>query len=792
MSEAIQLFDLGYTQLVSVAPPGVPITERSGLDPADLGKRPAKRGHRGWYGYSWHKHEPNRAEVEAYAHWGANIGLRGDRFPALDIDASDPELVTEIRTLALKHLGKAPVRVGSPPKELLVYGLDGEPFGRLAVEIPHEGGKHLVEFLGSGRQYLVYGTHPSGRAYKWLGSPLWGVAPSKLARVSCETVTAFMEMLASKYDGKLVGKAGLSTVVVPQEDLLAPSIESLAELVEQLPNDYDDRDDYITFGCAVKAAAGEDEEDGYGIFCEWAARWEGVNDPETVRSDWRRMHSPFRVGWGWLVDQAGDSFNAAEHIFQPDPDYEPPAAKPEMFDDEAVVFGDDWLAEHIVPQLNAKLRYDYPNDRWHVWDGSRWASAMMGEQEREVLVALRRLAAHLRSKAQIYPDGAEKKRLLGTISKLGNAGTLSNVTRMLTSNPRIVVGTDAFDTNLWELNTPGGTVDLTTGELRQHNPKAMHSKSAAVTPRPGAHPLWSKFLDEVTDSDRDLQRYMQKLAGYALTGDTREQTLNFVWGQGGNGKGTFLRAVEGIMAEYAATAPMETFVSSKGDKHPTDLAGLMGARLVTASETQQGRSWDEQRVKALTGGDKIRARFMRQDFVEFQPRFKLLIIGNHEPQIDNVDEAMRRRIHIIPFNFKPPVPDRQLDDKLREEWAEILQWMIDGCMLWQQEGLEPPECVLTRTAEYFDEEDRPGQWLDDSTKPGGHMTSSDAYRSWQLWCSQQGEYAGTQRDFTKALRPIVAGRGGRYTKVGPRDSRLRGWAGFRLIENPNDIRGEIT
>jgi putative DNA primase/helicase len=238
---------------------------------------------------------------------------------------------------------------------------------------------------------------------------------------------------------------------------------------------------------------------------------------------------------------------------------------------------------------------------------------------------------------------------------------------------------------------------------------------------------------------------------------------------------------------------MDTFAATKGDKHPTDLAGLMGARLVTASETQAGRSWDEQRIKAITGGDRMRARFMRQDFVEFQPRFKLILVGNHEPQIDNVDDAMRRRIHIIPFTFKPVEPDLKLPEKLEQEWPQILHWMIQGCLAWQNEGLEPPEVVLMRTKQYFDEENQPQRWLEDCCEIGkGDMSAADAYRSWSLWMSQQGERVGTQRDFTKSIRPLESEFGMEYGKVGPREKRVRGWKGVRLIDDPNEIRGEIA
>ncbi len=216
--------------------------------------------------------------------------------------------------------------------------------------------------------------------------------------------------------------------------------------------------------------------------------------------------------------------------------------------------------------------------------------------------------------------------------------------------------------------------------------------------------------------------------------------------------------------------------------------------MVTATETQSGRSWDEQRIKAITGGDRMRARFMRQDFVEFQPRFKLMLMGNHEPQIDNVDDAMRRRIHIIPFTFKPEVPDLKLPERLKTEYPQILHWMIEGCTMWQNEGLEPPECVLLRTQQYFEEEDQPRRWLEANCilEEEASMSSADAYQNWQLWMGQQGEHAGTQREFTKSLRPMQAELNIEHGQVGPKTRRVRGWRGVRLIEDPHEIKGELA
>ena len=785
----VELFDAGYTDLVSVAPPGSSLSKRSKLKAGDLGKCPAKKGSNGWYGYDWIHSEPTRAEVESWVRWGANVGLRGTNFPALDIDCLDAKMTQRIRRLAFKAFGPAPVRVGSPPKELLVYRTK-EPFKRMAVKI----GDHLVEWLCDQRQYLVYGTHPKGFEYKWLKTPLWELDPEKhLAPVTLLQVRHFLNVLATEYGGEIVGTGSNAAVEVEQDTLEAPNMHALDDLVKAIPNSFAERDDYIAVGHAIKAAGAEDEEGAYLLFSEWAARWDGgTNDPEIVRADWRRMHPPFRVGWSYLVSLAPESFNELVHVFEADPDYEPPQLERDPNATIPVDFTDDWCAEQIMPLLADKLRYDYPNDRWHAWDGTRWAHATMGEQERLVLDGLRKLARSYRP-TLMRLEGKARQKAAQTIAKLGNAGMLSNVTRMLQSHPQIVVGIDAFDMLLWEINTPGGTVDLKTGELLEHDPKAMHSKSTAVTPLPGAAPIWTRFLNEATRGDKDLARFMQKTVGYSLTGVCEEQTLSFVWGGGLNGKSVFLDTVSDIIEEYAATAPMDTFSSSKGDRHPTDLAGLMGARLVTASETQAGRSWDEQRVKALTGGDKIRARFMRQDFVEFQPRFKLIIVGNHEPQIDNVDEAMRRRIHIIPFTFKPPIRDGKLKEKLKAEWPQILQWMIEGCTMWQNEGLEPPECVLTRTRQYFLEEDQPRNWLEANCtlEPEGNMSAADAYQSWSLWCSAQGEPCGTQRSLTKSLRPLEHELGIQHGKVGERDKRMNGWHGIRLNEDPHELKGSL-
>jgi hypothetical protein len=170
--------------------------------------------------------------------------------------------------------------------------------------------------------------------------------------------------------------------------------------------------------------------------------------------------------------------------------------------------------------------------------------------------------------------------------------------------------------------------------------------------------------------------------------------------------------------DYVTVSSIETFAASKSDRHPTDFAMLRGARLVTAQETEEGRAWNETRIKALTGGDPITARFMRQDFFTYSPTFKLVIAGNHKPNLRSVDDAARRRFHIIPFTNKPKVVDRHLAEKLKAKWPGILRWAIDGCVAWQQGGLNPPVVVLEATANYFDEQDLFRQWVEECCDVG--------------------------------------------------------------------------
>jgi P4 family phage/plasmid primase-like protien len=266
---------------------------------------------------------------------------------------------------------------------------------------------------------------------------------------------------------------------------------------------------------------------------------------------------------------------------------------------------------------------------------------------------------------------------------------------------------------------PAATFDLRTGTGRPPSPKDMITKKGgcACAPPGTPHPLWTAFLERIAP-DAELRAFLKRWCGYSMTGATTEHKFCFAYGTGANGKSTFINTITGILGDYATIADTGTFIASRIDRHPTDVAKLHGFRLVVAQETEKGRRWDEAKIKSMTGGDKMTARFMRCDFFDFTPKFKLWITGNYKPILSNVDEAMRRRMLLVPFTVQIPPEDRDPDlfEKLKAEWPAILRWMIDGCLEWQQIGLAPPAIISEATDAYFEDQDLIKQWLDECTE----------------------------------------------------------------------------
>jgi P4 family phage/plasmid primase-like protien len=401
------------------------------------------------------------------------------------------------------------------------------------------------------------------------------------------------------------------------------------------------------------------------------------------------------------------------------------------------------LAAMFTAEHQDHWRYVAAWSQWLHWTGVKW------EHERTLLAFDQARKICQRVAATLRAAGAKSTK------EILKGSTVASVERLARADRAHAVTADVWDPSLWHLNTPGGVVDLRSGQMASHDPSMMITKETAVSPS-GQCQRWLQFLGEITDNDVDLQDYLQRVVGYCLTGLTIEHAMFFLYGTGANGKSVFTSTLSGIFGEFTTVAPMDMLIATQGERHPTDMAGLRGARMVTAIETEQGTRWAEAKLKALTGGDPISARFMRQDFFQYVPQFKLMIAGNHKPSMRSQDEAMRRRVQLIPFAVTIPEAQRELDlvDKLKAEWPGILQWAIVGCQMWQALGLKPPGIVQKATEDYFLDEDAVGRWIADDCMIGVSysVVFSSLYKSWKVWAEDNGEFVMSSKALSKALR----------------------------------------
>lgn len=413
-------------------------------------------------------------------------------------------------------------------------------------------------------------------------------------------------------------------------------------------------------------------------------------------------------------------------------------------DNRPAGFTDDALASAFSAQYAEDWRYVAAWGYWLHWDGKCW-------RREDTLRAFD-------SARLICRSAASHCNKVSVATKVASANTVAAVERLARADRRHAATTEQWDNDPWLINSATGVVDLRSGQVRAHNRLDYSTKiaTAGITAEQEPPTQWLAFLNDVTDGNQDLQRYLARMAGYALTGATSEHALFFLYGTGANGKSVFVNTLAAVLGDYATNAPMDTFMETKTDKHPTDVAGLRGARLVTSIEVANGRRWAEAKIKSLTGGDKISARFMRQDFFEYKPQFKLIIAGNNKPAIRDVDEAMKRRLHLIPFTvtIPPDKRDKTLPEQLLEERDGILRWALDGCLEWQRIGLNPPACVLSATEEYLESEDALGRWIAEECfrNPNAQSSVDELFQSWKTWAEKGGEYAGSMKKFSENMQ----------------------------------------
>jgi putative DNA primase/helicase len=392
-------------------------------------------------------------------------------------------------------------------------------------------------------------------------------------------------------------------------------------------------------------------------------------------------------------------------------------------------------ARRFVAQHGDNVRYCHPWKKWLVWDGRRWKVDDSG--------AVTNLA---KSTADAIWDAAKSLRAtreaIDFAVKSANASSLRAMLSL--AMPDVSLRSDDMDSNDWILNCANGTIDLKTGMLREHWRQDNLTQLCPTKFIPDASSeVWDEFLASVFDGDQDISDFLRRFVGYALTGDVSEQMLPIFHGGGANGKSTFLNALMELLGnDYSMQAPHDMLIV-KGDAHPTERADLFCKRFVSAVETEQGRSLNEALVKQLTGGERVRARRMREDFWEFDPTHKIVICTNHRPQINGTDHAIWRRIKLIPFTvtFADDKQDKNLPDKLREESEGILAWAVRGCLEWQAKGLLPPDAISAATADYRTEQDPIGRFINERCLTIGtiRVKFSDLYAAFEEWCKDGGE-----------------------------------------------------
>jgi putative DNA primase/helicase len=433
-------------------------------------------------------------------------------------------------------------------------------------------------------------------------------------------------------------------------------------------------------------------------------------------------------------------------------------------------------AERLVHEHGHDLRFA-PGLGWFAWDGRRWKRDRDGEVTRRA----KRMVRSMYALAGKTEDPDERKRLANWAQQSETKSRLRAAVELAETELAVIVDPDQLDADPWLFNAANGTIDLKTGELREHRRNDLLTRISPVVYDPEARSdLWEAALERATRGKDGLAGFLQRAVGYSATGHTREDKLFFAHGPTATGKSSLLEAIKGAFGEYATTADFETFLKRHGDAGiRNDIARLAGARFVISIEVDEGKALAEGLVKMLTGGDTVAARFLYHETFEFLPVFKLWLAANTRPKASADDGALWRRILLVPFT--EVIPEAERDERIRitlrtspEVQTAILAWAVQGCVEWQQSGLKPPPCVLDYTNEYRAENDPLRDWLADCCELSSDdwTSAADLRKSYEAWCEANG---------LKPLHPnkVAASLTTKGCKSEKR-SHERGWNGLRV------------
>jgi putative DNA primase/helicase len=436
-------------------------------------------------------------------------------------------------------------------------------------------------------------------------------------------------------------------------------------------------------------------------------------------------------------------------------------------------------AELFAAMYKDDLRYDHNRRRWRIWSQHRWKEDNSGS----VVQCAKRVARWRCEATKAIEDPDEWKRQFRWARASEMRARLDSMLKLAESEPQLSDSGAEWDSNPWLLGVCNGVVDLCTGQFRNGQRTDKITLATGVPFDPAARcPRFEKFLIEIFAGGHDLASFVQRAAGYCLTGDTSEQVIFLCCGTGANGKSTLLDTLRFVFGDYTYNLPFSAFELKARSSIANEIAALQGKRFITAIETNESVQLNEARIKALTGSDPITARFLYREFVTFNPTGKFWLAFNHRPAVSDDSPGFWRRIRLIPFlqQFSEGKRESDLMRKLKAEAAGILNWAIQGALMWQAKGLKAPQVVLEQSEKYREESDSIGEFFEDRciVSPPSQMTVEALWSAYREWAASNEERPLNRRTFVDRMssRGFKRGRHGH--------DRTRIWLGVRLKSEP--------
>lgn len=396
-------------------------------------------------------------------------------------------------------------------------------------------------------------------------------------------------------------------------------------------------------------------------------------------------------------------------------------------------------AERMVARFGSVLRFCHAWDKWLVFNGKRWVL----DDIASVHQLATKTARFILAEASTLDDADQVKAFVAWQRQSENLSRLNAMITLASMREGVPIQVEEMDSQGWLLNVQNGTIDLRTGTLASHRRDDLITQICPIEYDPAATcPLWDSTLQLFFDKDQPLIDYWQRLCGYCLVGTVRDHIMPIAYGTGANGKSTILGALLALFGtDYGMKCPPDLLMAKRSDSHPTDRADLFRKRIVVAIETESGRRLNETMIKEMTGGDRIRARHLFEDFWEFDPTHTLVMATNHKPVVRGGDHGVWRRLKLVPFDVcvEGPSADLDMPTKLKVEYPGILAWCVRGCLKWQATGLEEPPSVCNATMQYRDEQDRIGAFLDERTDAGEKVRARELYTAYKGWVENAGE-----------------------------------------------------